>query len=81
MTAPTPDPSKWLTDLLAGQQDLWRILGGGADPAASPEAVPPPALPFMSPWVVLDSQLFPQAQWILATSYFGWMAAFGMVLS
>ena len=51
MTAPTPDPSKWLTDLLAGQQDMLRILGGAADPAASREAAPPAALPFMSPWV------------------------------
>ena len=34
MTAPTPsDPSKWLTDLLAGQQEMFRILGGGAEPA------------------------------------------------
>ncbi len=51
MTAPTPDPSKWLTDLLAGQQELFRILGGGADPAGSGEAPPPLALPFMSPWM------------------------------
>ncbi|MBP8271689.1 MAG: hypothetical protein KAX42_07415, partial [Sphaerotilus sp.] len=51
MTAPTPDPSKWLTDLLAGQQELFRILGGGTDPAGSGEAAPPLALPFMSPWM------------------------------
>ena len=51
MTTHTPDPSKWLADLLAGQQEMVRILGGGADPAASGEDAPPPALPFMSPWV------------------------------
>ena len=51
MTAPTPDPSKWLTDLLAGQQELFRIRGGGADPAGSGEAAPPLALPFMTPWM------------------------------
>ena len=28
-----PDPSQWLTDLLAGQQEMFRILGGGTDPA------------------------------------------------
>ena len=51
MTAPTPDPSKWLTDLLAGQQQMLRIFGGGAEPAASTEAAPSAALPFMAPWL------------------------------
>jgi len=57
MAAPTPDPSKWLTDLLAGQQELLRVLGGDVDattPAGAPHkaaAEPSPVLSFMSPWV------------------------------
>ena len=51
MTAPTPDPSKWLTDLLAGQQQMLRIFGGGAEPAAPKDAAPAAAPPFMAPWL------------------------------
>ncbi|MBE7418462.1 MAG: class I poly(R)-hydroxyalkanoic acid synthase [Ideonella sp.] len=57
MAAPTPDPSRWLADLLAGQQEMVRILGGAAGPPAAQQATPTsapastPAVPSMSSWL------------------------------
>lgn len=49
MTTPTPDPTKWLSDLLSAQQGMLSLLGGIASPAseASTASTLPSALPFV----------------------------------